>query len=161
MYGYRTVNELNRIQLQAEYLDDETKKEVETFIGTEPPSILEQTSIVTLEEHFALLNCLPQVPGTRWTISSKIWWHFYEMLPPIFIPSARATTLLGGNPLDTFAICEASWGRCHVAYWREECRKLGDEALRTYNGDQLAEENGSIYWAGFVWLGRTPAEDVG
>lgn len=161
MHGYDTVNELNRMQLRRKDLDDETLEEAKTSITTGGGEYAVPTSIVTLEEHYALLNCLPQVPGTRWTISSKIWWHFYEMLPPVILRSARATKMLGGNPSDAFVISEASWGRCHVAYWREDNVAVGDERLRTYNGDALAEEKGSIFWAGFVWLGSTPEEDRG
>ena len=53
--------------------------------------------------HFTALNCLPVVPGTRWTISAEVYEEMLNCLPPIrrkaggfYISEANHATA-GGN----------------------------------------------------------------
>lgn len=38
---------------------------------------------VMRNNHFALLNCLPPIAGTKWAVTEKIYWYFKEILPPL------------------------------------------------------------------------------
>lgn len=59
----------------------------------------------TRNSHFTALNCLPAVPGTRWTVSEDVYFEFLEMLPPIprnkgggfYISEAQCSAPGGGN----------------------------------------------------------------
>ena len=35
-----------------------------------------------LSSHYAALNTLPAVAGTKWVVNERIYLHFYDMLPP-------------------------------------------------------------------------------
>lgn len=38
---------------------------------------------LALNNHYALLNGYSHVVGMKWPVTARIWWHFYEMLPPL------------------------------------------------------------------------------
>ena len=155
MRGYkRGISELNRLQVPHGDLDDETAEELEDYLSTESGMLQEYYEITTLDEHYALINSLPAVPGTRWTISEKIYEEFLNVLPPVYLKRDRIKDLTGmQNAEQAFAVCEAVWGRCYMAYWRTPALTVGDECIAQY-GPYIGEENQGkhLYWAGFVWL---------
>ena len=58
----------------------------------------------TRNSHYTALNCLPVVPGTRWTVSEAVYCEFLECLPPIsrtgggfYISEACCGTASGKN----------------------------------------------------------------
>ncbi|MGL6551660.1 hypothetical protein ACSZN3_22780 [Aeromonas hydrophila] len=61
---------------------------------------------LALSEFYALINCVPPVPGTQWVITQEVYDHFYDILPPL--PYSNG-----------FAMSEFSHANVTLAFWRK------------------------------------------
>ncbi|NPE57287.1 hypothetical protein HLB25_21365 [Dickeya dadantii] len=62
---------------------------------------------LTLSEFFALLNCVPPVPGTQWVVTKAVYDHFYDILPPL--PYSNG-----------YAMREFSHANVTLAFWQKD-----------------------------------------
>ena len=62
---------------------------------------------LALSEFYALINCLPPVPGTQWVVTQEVYDHFYDMLPPL-------------PYMNGFAMCEFHHADVTLAFWRKD-----------------------------------------
>lgn len=76
---------------------------------------------VAYTNHFAMLNALEPVPGTKWPVTEAIYWHFLEMLPPLSYPLKHKG----------FMISEGHKDNVHSVYYHENGRYWHEWVVRS------------------------------
>lgn len=87
---------------------------------------------LALNNHYALLNGYSNVVGMKWPVTERIWWHFYEMLPPLRYPKTEGFRV--SEPCGSDKNGKTIWSAYYLEngqYWHEWVVMVDSPKLQT------------------------------
>lgn len=127
---------------------------------------------LALNNHYALLNGYSHVVGMKWPVTERIWWHFYEMLPPLSYPKSEGFRV--SEPCGSDKNGKTIWSAYYLEngqYWHEwvvmgdkqnplttQVVLIGDKAYNQTAVEKLLSERESLANS-WIMSGRVFGDD--